>query len=205
MNANRGRNRDRPNQHQTEQTKTAKAVNTVSGDEARDSRPQNNRGGRSDRSNSNRGQRENSGQKQKVPYYCIHGRDKGHWTNECPLIKEKKEELERATNTEQPPKPVNSTHTNQPQGPPSQIHWQPSHQPHWTSAYPTLSPSFPTFHYNPTYTPPALPTLSAPHFPQIQKPFGATSRVAPTTPATNIQLPPSTSEARTRHNPRESQ
>ena len=44
-NANRGRNRDRPNQHQTEQTKTAKAVNTVSGDEARDSRPQNNRGG----------------------------------------------------------------------------------------------------------------------------------------------------------------
>ena len=71
MNANRGRNRDRPNQHQTEQAKTPKAVNTVSGDEARDSRPQNNRGGRSDRSNSNRGRRENSGRRQKVPYYAF--------------------------------------------------------------------------------------------------------------------------------------
>jgi hypothetical protein len=74
--------------------KTSKAVNTVSRDEARASRPQNNRGGRSDRSNSNRGRKENSGRKQKVPYYYIHGRDKGHWTNECPLIKEKKEEVE---------------------------------------------------------------------------------------------------------------
>ena len=55
MNEKRGRNRDRPNQYQSEQAKTSKAVNTVSGNEARDSRPQNNRGGRSDRSNSNRG------------------------------------------------------------------------------------------------------------------------------------------------------
>ena len=96
MNEKRGRNHDRPNKYQSEQAKTSKAVNTVSGDEARDSRPQNNRG-RSDRSNSNRSQKENSGRKQKVPYCCIHDRDKGHWTNECPLIKEKKEELERAT------------------------------------------------------------------------------------------------------------
>ena len=102
----RGRNRDRQNQYQSNEAKTSKAVNTVSGDEARDSRPQNNRGGRSDRSYSNRGRRENSGRRQKVPYCCIHGRDEGHWTSECPLVKEKKEELDRATNNEQPPKPV---------------------------------------------------------------------------------------------------
>ena len=48
MNENRPRYRDRPKPHQAEQAKTPKAVNTVSGDEARDSRPQNNRGGRSD-------------------------------------------------------------------------------------------------------------------------------------------------------------
>jgi len=100
MNEKMGRNRDGQNQYQSDQAKTSKAVNTVSGDEARDSWPQNNRGGRSDRSNSSRGRKENSGWKQKVPYCCIHGRDKGHWTNECPLIKEKKE-LERATNNDQ--------------------------------------------------------------------------------------------------------
>ena len=54
----------------------------------------------------------------KIPYCCIHGRDKGHWTSECPLIKEKKEELDRATNTEQPPKPVNYTHNIQVRDPP---------------------------------------------------------------------------------------
>jgi len=112
MNEKRSCNRDRPKPHQAEQAKTPKAVNTVSGDEARDSRPQNNRGGRSDRSNSNWGRRENSGRRQKVPYCCIHGRDKGHWTSECPLVKEKKEELDRAANTEQPPKPINFTHNN---------------------------------------------------------------------------------------------
>ena len=162
MNEKRSRNRDRPKPHQPEQAKTPKAVNTVSGDEARDSRPQNNREGRSDRNNSNRDRRENSGRRQKVPYCCIHGRDKGHWTSECPLVKEKKEELDRASNTEQPPKPVNYTHNNHPRGPPPQIQWQPPQQPHWTLAYPTLSPSFPTFHYNPTYTPPVLPAPSAP-------------------------------------------
>ena len=82
MNEKRSRNRDRPKPYQAEQAKTPKAVNTVSGDEARDSRPQNNRGGRSDRSNSSRGRRENSARRQKVPYCCIHGRDKGHWTSD---------------------------------------------------------------------------------------------------------------------------
>ena len=48
----------------------------------------------------------------KVPYCCIHGRDKGHWTSDCPLVKEKKEEFDRSTNA-QPPKPVNyTTHNN---------------------------------------------------------------------------------------------
>ena len=61
MNEKMGRNRDGQNQYQSDQAKTSKAVNTVSGDEARDSRPQNNRGGRSDRSNSSRGRKENSG------------------------------------------------------------------------------------------------------------------------------------------------
>ena len=42
MNEKRSRNRDRPKPHQAEQAKTPKAVNTVSGDEVRDSRPQNN-------------------------------------------------------------------------------------------------------------------------------------------------------------------
>ena len=65
MNEKRSRNRDRPKPYQDERAKTPKAVNTVSGDKARDSRPQNN-----------------------------------------------KEELDRAANTEQPPKPVNYTHTN---------------------------------------------------------------------------------------------
>ena len=87
-------------------------MNTVSGDEACNSQPQNNRGGRSDRSNPNRGRGDNTGLRQKVPYCCIHDRDKGHWRSDCPLVKEKKEEFDRSTNT-QPPKPVNyTTHSN---------------------------------------------------------------------------------------------
>ena len=122
MNEKRSRNRDREKPYQAEQAKTPKAVNTVSGDEARGSRPQDNRGGRSDRSKSNRGRKENSGRRQKVPYCCIRGKDNGHWTSDCPLVKEKKEEFDRSTST-QPPKPVNYTHTNQPRGPPQQIQW----------------------------------------------------------------------------------
>ena len=48
MNEKRSRNRDRPKPYQAEQAKTPKAVNTVSIGEARDSQPQNNRGGRND-------------------------------------------------------------------------------------------------------------------------------------------------------------
>jgi hypothetical protein len=63
MNEKRSRNRDRAKPHQAEQTKTSKAVNTISGDEARDSRPQGNRGGRSDRRNSNHGRGDNAGRR----------------------------------------------------------------------------------------------------------------------------------------------
>ena len=47
MNEKRSHNHDRPKPYQAEQAKTPKAVNTVSDDEARDSRPQDNRGRRS--------------------------------------------------------------------------------------------------------------------------------------------------------------
>ena len=83
MNKKRSRNRDRPKPHQAEQVKTPKAMNTVSGDEVRNSRPQNNRGGWSDRSNSSRGQRENSGRRQKVPYCCTHSSNDLCLCHEC--------------------------------------------------------------------------------------------------------------------------
>ena len=38
--------------------------------------------------------------------------------SECPLVKEKKEELVQAANSEQPPKPVNYTHNIQVRDPP---------------------------------------------------------------------------------------
>ena len=87
----------------------------VSGDEVRDSRSQVNRG-MSDRSNNhNRGCGDNPNRRPKTPYCYIHGKDKGHWTNECPIIKEKKEESNRSN--AHPPKPVNyTTNNSQPRG-----------------------------------------------------------------------------------------
>jgi hypothetical protein len=205
MNVKRSRNRDRPKPHQAEQAKNPKAVNTVSGDEARDSRPQDNRGGRSDRSNSNRGRRENSGQRQKVPYCCIDGRDKGHWTSDCPLVKEKKEEFDRRTNTQQSPKPVNYNHTNQPRGPPPTNLVAAFAATSLDFGIPHFIPILPNFPLQPHIHPTSPSSPFGTSTPTNPKPFGATSSVAPTTPTTSSRLPSPTSKARTRHSPRKCQ
>jgi hypothetical protein len=54
---------------------------------------------------SGRGGRGVRGLKVSVCYF--HGRDKGHWTNECPIAKQKKEEMEKQSF--EPPKSVNYT------------------------------------------------------------------------------------------------
>ena len=42
-----------------------------------------------------RSRRENGNRREKIPFCYFHGKDKGHWTNECPIAIEKKEELDR--------------------------------------------------------------------------------------------------------------
>ena len=42
-----------------------------------------------------KGRRDNGGRREKISFCYFHGKDKGHWTNECPIAIEKKAELER--------------------------------------------------------------------------------------------------------------
>jgi len=140
-----------------DQTKNQKTVNSISEEEPRDSRHhskgKNERDHRDDRSRREdryhrkdrhqKGQRENGGRREKIPYYYFHGKDKGHWTNECPIAIEKKAELERQSAL--PAKPVNYTSQ-----PPQQTSFPPTM---WTPT-PNWPVSYPVSNYNPSYTPP---------------------------------------------------
>lgn len=42
-----------------------------------------------------------------MSFYYLHGRDKGHWTNECPIAKKSKDEMEKEAS--KPPKSINHT------------------------------------------------------------------------------------------------
>jgi len=47
------------------------------------------------------------GRREKTPFCYFHGKDQGHWTNECPITIERKAELERQNALSA--KPVNYT------------------------------------------------------------------------------------------------
>ena len=55
----------------------------------------------------NKGRRDSGDRREKIPFYFFHGKDKGHWTNECPFAIERKEEFDRQNS--QLAKPVNHT------------------------------------------------------------------------------------------------
>ena len=169
--------------HQADQSKNPKLVNMVSGDEVRDSRSQVNRG-MSDRSNNhNRGCRDNPNRRPKTPYYYIHGKDKGHWTNECPIIKEKKEESNRS-NAHQS-KPVNyTTHNSSRWACPYTVAALAT-SPLNFSIPPTLPiiPSFPLQPYPSIHTPSLTSPFGTPN--PTKPPFGAATCVAATNHNTN--------------------
>jgi len=95
-----------------------------------------------------KGRREKGGRREKTPFCYFHGKDQGHWTNECPIAIETKAELERKN--AQSAKPVN--YTSQPPHP------VPLPQTTWTPT-PNWPVSYPVYNYNPSYTPPmSLPS-----------------------------------------------
>ena len=131
--------RSQPKPWHADQSKNQKAVNIVSGDKSRNSRPQSNRGGRSERNN--RGWGDNGGRKVKILFYFFHGKDKGHWINECPVANKKKEEFN--CRDPQPAKPVNYTSQNSQLRPTASTHqWPSATAPHRPSTYSI-------FNYNP--------------------------------------------------------
>ena len=55
---------------------------------------------------------ETTAAEERTPFCYFRGKDKGHWTNECPFAIERKEEFDRLNS--QPAKPVNHTSQLQP-------------------------------------------------------------------------------------------
>ena len=43
----------------------------------------------------NKGRRDSGSRREKISFYFFHGKDKGHWTNECPFAIERKEEFDQ--------------------------------------------------------------------------------------------------------------
>ncbi|RLN42676.1 gag protein [Panicum miliaceum] len=84
-----------------------KPVNTVAGGQ-QNQEPQGSHHGRARGGRSGRGGRGGRGSwGQKIPYCYFHGRDQGHWTNECHFTKQKKKEFDDKPT--EPPKSVNHT------------------------------------------------------------------------------------------------
>jgi len=96
---------------------------------------------------------------ERIPFCFFHGKDKGHWTNECPFAIERKEEFDQQNF--QPAKPVNHTSQLPPQSSATATTWAPT--PNW-------SVSYPIFNYNPLpYAPPpqqSIPMLPPPQYSQ---------------------------------------
>ena len=103
----------------TDQAKHQKIVNNIFEEEPRDSRHHHRGKGERDHHGErfrcddhhhrevrhHKGRRDNGGRREKIPFCYFHGKDKGHWTNECPITIEKNAELERQN--AQQAKPVN--------------------------------------------------------------------------------------------------
>ena len=90
-----------------DQAKHQRIVNNVSEEEPRDSKHHHQgkeerdhhdeRSSRDDRHHREeqhqKSRRDNGGRREKIPFCYFHGKDKGHWTNECPFAIERKEEF----------------------------------------------------------------------------------------------------------------
>ena len=83
------------------------------------------------KSNTKRAEETTAVEERKIPFCYFHGKEKGHWTNECPFAIERKEEFDRL-NT-QPAKPVNHTSQLPPQSSAMATTWAPT--PNWLVSY----------------------------------------------------------------------
>ena len=135
-----------------DESKQRRTVNNVSEEEPREHRHHHRGKGERDRHEErsnrddrhhreerhNKGRRDGGGRRDKIPFCFFHGKDKGHWTNECPFAIERKEEFDRQNS--QPAKPVNHT---------SQLPQQSSTTATTWTTTPNWPVSYPVYNYNP--------------------------------------------------------
>src|SRR6185312_14083330 len=74
-------------------------------------------------------------EEKKITFCFFHGKDKGHWTNECLFAIERKEEFDRLNS--QPAKPVNHISQLPPQSSATVTIWAP--MPNWPVSYPVYN------------------------------------------------------------------
>ena len=129
----------------TDQAKHQKIVNNIFEEEPRDSRHHHRGKGERDHHGErfrrddhhhrevrhHKGRRDNGGRREKIPFCYFHGKDKGHWTNECPFAIERKEEFDRLNS--QPVKSVNHTSQLPQQSSTTATTWTPT--PNWPVSY----------------------------------------------------------------------